>query len=109
MNLSVLQLSALLLVIDKSLRRKALMENPSSQTPKKRINHKLRQARLKKLWTLQAAAKAAQVSFTTFLRWEHAQQEPSLVNLERLCQTFNTTPEQLGYGHLVGYDDSASP
>jgi transcriptional regulator with XRE-family HTH domain len=72
-----------------------------NNTSRERINVKLRQARLKNLWTLQQAATKVDVSFSAFIRWERGQQQPSLVNLERLCNTFKTTPEELGYGHLI--------
>jgi len=79
-----------------------------NKTPKKQINNKLRQTRLKKLWTLQKAADAVKVSYSTFIRWEKNIQQPSLVNLESLCQTFNKTEEELGYGHLTTSDDASS-
>ena len=50
------------------------MDSQISKARKEQINFKLRRARMKKRWTLEAAAKAAEVSFSTFLRWEQGRQ-----------------------------------
>ena len=84
------------------------MDLQISKARKEQINFKLRRARMKKRWTLEAAAKAAEVSFSTFLRWEQGRQQPNLVSLDQLCKAFDKQPEDLGYGHLIGIDDSSS-
>jgi transcriptional regulator with XRE-family HTH domain len=84
------------------------MENQKRRTPNDQINAKLRQARVKRFWTLQKTATEVGVSFTTYLRWEMGKQTPSLISLEKLCQIFERTPQDLGYGHLMG-SDAPSP
>ncbi len=82
------------------------MNMQKSKPPK---NAKLVQARTKKLWTQEQAAKKSDVSLTTYQRWELGQQRPGLVNLERLCQAFDKTPEELGYGYLTIADTTPPP
>lgn len=74
------------------------LENASSE-PK--VNTRLRGARLKRRWPIKTAASHADVSETTYLRWEQGIQNPHLVNLQALCNAFDLSPEQLGYGNLV--------
>lgn len=71
-------------------------------------NTALRQARLSKLWTIEQAAERVGVSKSTYLRWENSVQLPHLSSLARLCDVFNTTPEQLGYGNLTRSDRARS-
>ncbi len=66
------------------------------------VNENLRQARKKHLWTLQQAAIRAGVSFQTYIRWEHGTQKPHLSTLATLCNAFDMTAEELGFGELVG-------
>ncbi len=65
------------------------------------LNHKLRQARLRRYWTIKQAAIRIGVSFQTYIRWELGTQVPHLSSLEMLCVVFNMTPEELGFGDLI--------
>ena len=61
-------------------------------------NKKLKQARLKRLWTIEDAANEVGVSLQTFSRWERGLQRPHLSTMKLLCEAFdNTTPEELGF------------
>jgi DNA-binding XRE family transcriptional regulator len=62
------------------------------------LNQKLRTARLKKHWSMEQAARAIGVSKTTYLRWELGEQRPHETSLEMLCNAFNMSDEELGYG-----------
>jgi transcriptional regulator with XRE-family HTH domain len=62
------------------------------------LNQKLRTARLKKHWSMDAAASAVGVSKTTYLRWELGEQRPHGTSLQMLCDAFGATDEELGYG-----------
>jgi tetratricopeptide (TPR) repeat protein/transcriptional regulator with XRE-family HTH domain len=61
----------------------------------------LREARLRKRWTLTVASKKVGVSYSTYANWEVGLQEPLLSSLDLLCLAFEKTPDQLGYAHLV--------
>lgn len=68
---------------------------------KNHLNHKLRQARLRRYWTMKQAAVRIGVSFQTYIRWELGTQVPHLSSLELLCEAFNMTPEELGFDDLI--------
>lgn len=65
------------------------------------VNQKLKAAREKKLWTMTHAAAAVGVSTLTWSRWEKGTRQPHLSTLKMLCETFEASPEELGFGHLV--------
>lgn len=67
----------------------------------KQLNSQLRQARLKRTWTMKQTAVRVGVSFQTYLRWERGTQVPHLTSLTLLCEAFNMTPEELGFGDMV--------
>ncbi len=58
----------------------------------------LAQARSRKGWTLDQAAKAVGTSAVTFSRWEKGNQKPYGYNLEKLCSVFHLSSEALGLG-----------
>lgn len=60
-------------------------------------NEKLRQERIKRMLTLQKAAKKAAVGYTTFSRWEHGTQKPHLSSIRLLCEKFELSVEELGF------------
>jgi len=47
------------------------------------------------------AAERANVSFEAYQRWEYGAQEPRLDSLKMLCDAFEKSPDELGFGHLV--------
>ena len=59
---------------------------------------KLAQARAQKGWTLKQASDAVGTSPVTFSRWEQGHQQPYGYNLERLCEAFDISSEELGFG-----------
>lgn len=65
------------------------------------MNRMLRQARLRRVWTIKQASVHVGVSFQTYIRWELGTQVPHLSSLAQLCEAFNMDPEELGYGDLV--------
>jgi DNA-binding XRE family transcriptional regulator len=73
-----------------------------SQGGKKSVNRKLRYARMKAFLSVEQAALLAEVSPTTYTRWEQGHQRPHLASLGRLCKVFEATPVQLGFGDVIG-------
>src|SRR6266704_1058116 len=64
-------------------------------------NEKLEAARLQKRWSVEVASAKAGISVNTFNRWERGLQIPQLDTLDRLCNAFNMTPEELGFGNAI--------
>lgn len=64
------------------------------------LNDKLRRARRKRFLTIEEAAAMLNVSATSFGRWERGTQMPHLETLGQLCELFDATPDELGFGHL---------
>lgn len=64
-------------------------------------NEKLEAARLQRRWSVEVASAKAGVSVNTFNRWERGLQVPQLDTLDRLCNAFNMTPEELGFGNAI--------
>jgi transcriptional regulator with XRE-family HTH domain len=64
-------------------------------------NEKLEAARLQRRWSVEVASAKAGVSVNTFNRWERGLQVPQLDTLDRLCNAFNMTPEELGFGDAI--------
>ena len=63
------------------------------------INKKLRQARRKKyMWTMEEAAEKIGVSLVTYSRWELGVQYPHLRTLKTICEVFQMTADELGFG-----------
>jgi transcriptional regulator with XRE-family HTH domain len=77
------------------------------ESEKKSVNQKLRRARMRKFLTVEDAARLAEVSTTTYTRWEQGHQKPHLPSLGRLCKAFGRTAAQLGFGDIV--DDEEMP
>jgi transcriptional regulator with XRE-family HTH domain len=72
---------------------------PELLLQKKKItpNHSLRQARKKRIWTLEDVAERIEVSSATVARWEQGKSSPRSRNLQKLCQLFNESLEELGF------------
>src|SRR5437879_3394410 len=64
-------------------------------------NEKLEAARLQRRWSVEVASARVGVSVNTFNRWERGLQIPQLDTLDRLCNAFNMTPEELGFGDAI--------
>ncbi len=60
-------------------------------------NFKLRTAREKRHWSMEAAADKIGVSKTTIARWEHGEQKPRGTSLDLVCTTFGMSAEELGF------------
>lgn len=81
-------------------------EDAANEQVRKKINTQLRRARLSRLWPIKKAAKEIGVSETTYIRWEHGEQLPHLVNLQAICNAFGLSPTELGYGDLIAERES---
>lgn len=64
-------------------------------------NEQLQRARLEKRWSVAAASRKVGVSTNTFNRWERGLQIPQLATLDQLCETFDMSAENLGFGEVV--------
>ena len=64
-------------------------------------NKKLETARLQRRWSVEVASAKVGISVNTFNRWERGLQIPQLDTLDRLCNAFNMTPEELGFGDAI--------
>lgn len=62
------------------------------------MNEKLAFARMKKGWSQQEAADAAQVAVRTYQRWEHGKCVPNFASRRLLRNAFGATEEELGFG-----------
>jgi transcriptional regulator with XRE-family HTH domain/tetratricopeptide (TPR) repeat protein len=69
------------------------------------VNEKLRQARQQKRWSQAVAAEEVGVSELTYSRWENGTQKPYLKTLDDLCNAFEMSPADLGFGNLAGTSD----
>jgi transcriptional regulator with XRE-family HTH domain/tetratricopeptide (TPR) repeat protein len=65
------------------------------------VNRLLYTARRQKHWSQKQAAKACDVDLQTYFRWEHGGQQPHGYNLDRLCEVFGRSMEELGYAQLI--------
>jgi DNA-binding XRE family transcriptional regulator len=65
---------------------------------RRRVNRKLRNARVALMLSIEEAAQMVGVATITFQRWELRQQDPQISSLRMLCQSFGKTPKELGYG-----------
>jgi transcriptional regulator with XRE-family HTH domain len=70
------------------------------------INEKLRSTRKFKRWSMQVASERVGVDRVTYSRWERGEQDPHPSTLDLLCQAFEMSPEDLGFGHLVATDSA---
>ena len=68
------------------------------------VNEKLRGVRKLKRWSMQVASERIGVDRVTYSRWERGEQDPHPSTLDLLCRTFDMSPEDLGFGHLVATD-----
>src|ERR1700692_4837781 len=64
-------------------------------------NEQLETARMHKRWSVALASEKAGVSINTFNRWERGLQIPQLSTLDQVCNAFDMSPEDLGFGHVV--------
>jgi transcriptional regulator with XRE-family HTH domain/tetratricopeptide (TPR) repeat protein len=64
-------------------------------------NRDLEAARLKKRWSVEVASKKVGVSVNTFNRWERGLQLPHLTTLDRLCNAFEMSSEDLGFANVI--------
>lgn len=64
------------------------------------VNLKLLAARKERRWSIEVASAQVGVSRITYSRWENGHQEPQPTALQWLCETFEKSAEDLGYGHL---------
>ncbi|GHO84966.1 peptidoglycan-binding protein [Dictyobacter formicarum] len=91
-------------------------EMPNSQqkngmkpaTPSTRSNQLLRQARRTRTWSQGDLAERIGVAKETISRWENGVSRPQPQQLSRLCETFQMTPDKLGYA-LDQVEENASP
>src|SRR5262245_54186365 len=60
------------------------------------MNERLRKARIRKSWSQEEAAEAAQVSLRTDQRWESGEAFPNFASRRFLREAFGTTDENLG-------------
>jgi len=72
---------------------------------------RLSQARHKKLWTLEEAAERIGVDPASLSRWEKGKSSPPPVNVQRLCNAYGMTAQQLGLEDetLSGYGQNTPP
>jgi tetratricopeptide (TPR) repeat protein/transcriptional regulator with XRE-family HTH domain len=64
-------------------------------------NERLETARMLKRWSIAVASEKVGVSVNTFNRWERGLQVPQLSTLDMVCNAFNMSPEELGFGHAI--------
>jgi transcriptional regulator with XRE-family HTH domain len=64
-------------------------------------NELLEAARMRKRWSVAVASERAGVSVNTFNRWERGLQVPQLSTLDQVCNAFDMSPEDLGFGHAI--------
>lgn len=77
--------------------------------PAARANQQLRQARKKRTWSQGDLAEQIGVAKETISRWENGVSRPQPQQLSRLCETFQLTPEELGYALDNPEVDPTSP
>ena len=63
-------------------------------------NNLLKNQRLKKQWTQAYVAKMVGTTYVTMCRWENGITIPSLYYRKRLCELFDTSPQELGFDTL---------
>jgi DNA-binding XRE family transcriptional regulator len=66
------------------------------------MNERLRQARAKKLWSQEDAAEEIGIARKTYIEWEQGKQIPHVSTLNLACDTFQASPEDLGYSIRSG-------
>ncbi len=72
------------------------------------LNIKLKQARLRKHWTLARASEEIGVHITTYNGWELGNHIPHVTTLDLLCQAFQASAEELGFAELSS-NEQVSP
>ena len=70
-----------------------MMASSSPPTP----GEKLRIERRGRKWSQEQVSEKVGVNTRTYSRWEQGRHHPSLRQLRRLCELFETTPEVLGF------------
>lgn len=60
----------------------------------------LAQARHKKCWRLEDAARRIGVDINTLHKWEHGKAIPRAYNLQRICEVYECSAESLGFGEM---------
>ncbi len=58
---------------------------------------KLRTVRKERNWSREEVSEKVGVDTRTYSRWEQGRHNPSLRQLRRLCELFETTPDVLGF------------
>jgi len=61
------------------------------------MNERLRQHRARKRWTQEEAAENIGIARKTYIEWEQGNQLPHMSTLNLACDTFQASPEDLGY------------
>jgi len=61
------------------------------------FGEKLRIVRKKHKWSREKVSEQVGVDTRTYSRWEQGRHHPSLRQLRRLCELFETTPDALGF------------
>ena len=62
----------------------------------------LEAARQKRHWSLEEAAQRIGIDRATLWRWEKGLAKPRAVNLRQLCETYEMSPQELGFGEDDG-------
>lgn len=63
------------------------------------MNERLRATRLRKGWSQEEAAEAAQVAIRTYQRWENGKAHPNFASRRLLREAFGCSDEELGLVH----------
>ena len=66
------------------------------------MNERLKHARARKRWTQEEAAEKIGVARKTYIEWEQGKQLPHMSTLNLACDTFQASPEDLGYSIRSG-------
>jgi DNA-binding XRE family transcriptional regulator/tetratricopeptide (TPR) repeat protein len=66
------------------------------------MNERLRQARAGNRWTQEEAAEKIGIARKTYIEWEQGKQLPHMSTLNMACETFQASPEDLGYSIRSG-------
>lgn len=61
------------------------------------MNEKLKAARVACNWTQFEVSMHLNIDFRTYGRWEQGEARPQLYNLQKLCELFGKSREELGF------------
>ncbi len=62
---------------------------------------KLARARYRKRWTLEEASERLGVDKATLQRWEKGRASPQAMNLQRICEVYEMSAEELGFAEQI--------